>query len=438
MPKLIIPNTVELYSNDTRSLNRDESINRLFYNFRFLWLLEPDDIILLPEMPPKKYLGYVAAIKNICSGSIHVLDYQTGMDTTISSALANTALRQRLKKVISASSMWCIQACYFNPAIIDLADALSIPVSQQRRELTNRNYYQRINSKYEFRCLASLNNIPIPQGEICSSLDYLAIAIKQLIGVTGQVIVKEEYSASGRGNIGIALLHNKIFAGVNTILVIDRYEQAYSIAEQLWANKKKQSKHIIVEVYYPNTGSFTTQLWVPEKGKIPKVLYNAEIRMELTWAGVEIPAHRLSPAETNKLHLNSITIATILQKQGYQGYLCCDAIRLQDGSILFTEINVRPGAETNAHFLANAIFGPDYMLLTTLITRKGLSIRSFEKTYEQLKSNNLLLKPGMKSGVVISTIEEKYSGQMECLFAAPDIASAYEMEKQVIEMFKTC
>jgi hypothetical protein len=124
-----------------------------------------------------------------------------------------------------------------------------------------------------------------------------------------------------------------------------------------------------------------------------------------------------------------------MQERGYLGYLCCDAILTDDDKILFTEINVRPGAETHAYVLAQHLFGEGYENKMIVLTRNGLKTDSFINTYNELKDKNLLLSNDDEAGIVLLTVDDTNSKQFEYLVAAPDLKIAYTLEKKLSNLF---
>lgn len=432
MPKLIIPNAYELYQSNATTLTQDVINARYFYNLRFLWLLEPGDAILLPKPPTKGFLSYLAKIKQIDPDTLHLVILENKHASLNSAALSDPILIAQLREIITAPSKWSIQACYFNQEIAALAEKLHLTLNSEWKKLIESDFIHRINSKAEFRKIAISNNIPIPEGTVCSSQEDLANSLRNLLKITGQVIIKQEYNASGRGNIGISFSKNQHFVGVIKTIIIENDQGINEIAHQLWSEHINSENNLFVaEVYYPNKGTFTAQFWSPQIGEEPALVSHSEILMESRWVGVQIPPQTLLPERTKTLITYSKQFACILQELGYQGYLCCDAILTNDDKIVFTEINVRPGAETHAYVLAKHLFGEDYKDKMIVSTRNGLKIDSFIKTYQQLEEENLLLNSKTNTGIVLLTVDDIASKQLEYLIAAPDSKNTFALEEKL-------
>jgi hypothetical protein len=432
MPKLIIPNAYELYQDGVASLTQDEINARYFYNLRFLWLLKPGDAILLPKQPAKGFLSYLAEIKQMNPETLHLVILDNKHASLNSAALSDSNLIMQLREIITSPSEWSIQACYFNQEIAALAEKLQLPISPEWKALVESDFIRNANSKAEFRKISINNNIPIPEGIVCLNQEALASSLKNLLKITGQVIIKQEYNASGKGNIGVSFSKNHHFVGVIKTIILKEDQCINEIAHQLWVeHTNSRNTQLIVEAYHTNKGSFTAQFLTPRREQEPTLLGYSEILMESRWVGVQIPPRALSPEQTKTLITYSKQFACIMQERGYQGHLCCDAISTNDDKILFTEINVRPGAETHAYILALHLFGFGYEDKIIVFTRNGLKTDSFLNTYKKLKDKNLLLNNGNNAGIVLLTVDDTDSQQFEYLIAAPDVKSASELEKKL-------
>lgn len=436
MPKLIIPNAYELYQSRDISLTQDQINTRYFYNLRFLWLLEPGDAIILPKQPAKGFLSYLGKIKKINIDTLHVIILEEKYVSLDSNIFSDLNLIAQLQSIITSPWKWRVEACYFNREIEILAEKLQIGLNLEWKMCIDSDYVRQANSKAEFRKLSINNNIPIPEGAVCSNQQELAVSLQHFLKVTGQVIIKQEYNASGKGNIGISF-SSQHFVGVVKTIMLNKDQCINQITEQLWMDYTNSlTKLLIIEVYYPNKGSFTAQFFSPPRGQRVALLGYSEILMEGRWVGVQMPPRELSQEQTKALIAYSKQYACIMQERGYQGYLCCDAILTNDDRILFTEINVRPGAETHAYVLAQYLFGVDYQKKMVVSTRNGFQTDSFLNLYQKLEDKNLLFKSGDAAGVVLLTIDDAYSRQFEYLVVARDLEGVYSLEKELNSMLQ--
>lgn len=436
MPKLIIPNALDLNQPEDYQNTQEEAVARQFYNMRFLWLLDPGDLILLPKSPSTEFISYLAEVKQIDPNDLSIIEWENNFNAPTAMALKNPNLIKRMQKYISRSRLWSIQTCFFNQSILNLAHNLNIHIDQKWRDFALNNFCRYLNSKAEFRKLSENHDIPVPEGEICNTWQELSKAILGILPLTGQLIIKQEFNAGGRGNIGIAINSNLNFIGVTKIIYISTDQHIDVLSKKIWNTFINDINHqLIVEAYYPNTGTFTVIFCIPTLGHEPRLLNYSEIRMESTWVGVQTPAHALSKDQTKKLVTTAGKYAYLLQEQGYQGFICCDAIRTCDNQILFTEVNVRPGAETHAHVLATHLFGDDYYQHKTLLTRNGIKIESFDDIHRTLKKQGLLFNKQRQCGMVFLTVEDLYAKQGEYLVVGKDLSEACKIEKQVLDLF---
>jgi hypothetical protein len=432
MPKLIIPNAYELYQFDSASLTQDEINARYFYNLRFLWLLESGDAILLPKLPAKGFLSYLVKLKKIDPDSLHVVILDDKHISLNSGVFTDANLITQLQKIIRDPSEWNIQTCYFNQEIALLAEKLRLPLALEWKMFIESDSVRQANSKAEFRDMSIKNNIPIPEGIVCRSEETFATSLKYFLKITGQVIIKQEYNASGKGNIGISFSQDQHFVGVIKTIILKKDQCINKVASNLWSTYNNlRNALFIVEVYYPNKGTFTAQFLVSSRELEPVLVNYSEILMGSRWVGVQIPPSTLSSTQIKDLIKHSKQFAYLMQMRGYQGYLCCDAILTHDNKIIFTEINVRPGAETHAYVLAQHLFGVGYEDRMVVLTRNGLKTDSFINTYQHLSDNNLLLNSDNNTGIILLTVDDTDSKQFEYLVAAPDLKSAHALERKI-------
>lgn len=423
MPKLIIPNAYELYQPDSLFLTQDDINSRYFYNLRFLWLLEAGDAIILPKCPNYVFLNYFAKVKKLDLNTINIVVLNEKHASLNSNALSDDDLIESLRSIISIPSNWKLQTCYYNHSIFKLSLKLGIPVKPQYKDLIKTDFIKCINSKVFFRKIATENSIPASEGVVCATEKELLLSLRRLLKQTGQVIAKQEYNASGKGNIGIGIKANQSFVGVIKQMIIQLDQSIEKVANDLWSS----SNHIL-EVYYPNTGTFTAQYWSPAQGE-PVLINYSEILMESRWVGIQMPPRLISQKHTEELIEYSKKLAQIIQAQGYEGYLCCDAILTHDDRIVFTEINVRPGAESHAYVLTEHLFGKIDKNKIVIQTHNMNINHSFREIYQQLNENSLLINDRNNFGVVVLTVDDD-SHKLEYLIAAPDCVSAQRLKLQ--------
>jgi hypothetical protein len=86
--------------------------------------------------------------------------------------------------------------------------------------------------------------------------------------------------------------------------------------------------------------------------------------------------------------------------------------------------------------LAQHLFGKGYEDKMIVLTRNGLRTNSFINVYQKLKEKNLLLNNENRTGIVLLTVDDTDSKQLEYLVAASDLVSAYALEKKINNIFE--
>lgn len=429
MLKLIIPNVLDNKRFEGDPIEEDDLLMGVYTSRRWLWLMNPHDAIILPNHPPKEVIDYIVEIKQIDPINIVVLEKDPKL--VVSESLRAPSLLSHLKKIVKNPSSWVIDPFFYTPAVIDLAEELGISIPTKWRALVRQNFYQRVNCKSYFRQLSIAHDIPIPTGEVCGSAKQLATAIKKFLPETGQVIVKQDFSAGGAGNIGLSTNPKTLFTGISKQIAL---QDANQTARDLWAAYTSLANNqLIAEVYYPNRGVFTCDIYIPYSSSEKLRLINyGEIRMDNNWIGGEIPPHRLDPSLVDGFVSVTLKLGSLLQEQGYYGYMCSDAILTENNQLVMTEINARQSGFLHADTLARHLFGPAYMDQVTLLLRKDVKIGSFEKAYRSLKEAGLLFQSnGRKTGVIFLTV---YDIRAEFLIIAPDSSSAHDLESAFLKI----
>lgn len=431
--KLIIPNVLDNKRYEGQVITKQDLAVGIFTSRRWLWLMEPNDVIILPDQPSQDIIDYIAEIKQFDPNLLTIVTLKKDPKLVVSESLRDHSLISHLKTIIKQHSSWEIDPFYYTPAVLDLAEHLGIHVQPKWSSLVRQNFCHRVNGKAYFRQLSIAHNIPIPAGEVCASKLQLAMTIKKLLPKTGQLMVKQDFSAGGAGNIGLSKDPNATFTGTTNQITVEDIEKA---SNDLWsAYTSLANNQLIVEVYYPNRGVFTVEVYIPSNNEEIKVLYDAEMRMDPHWIGGEIPAHRLDPSLVNELISVTLKIGKILQSEGYYGYMCTDCILTNNNQLLLTEINVRQSGFLHLDILGRHLFGDDYTSKVTLLHRKDVEIGSFSKAYQVLKNEGLLFKVNnKKSGVILLTA---YDTRAEFLVVAPDSSSAYGLETAFLKRLKS-
>lgn len=437
MPKLIIPNLVS--TEIVNDIPPADYYKLIFYCYRYMWLLEAGDIIILPADPGKAFLEYICEIKGFKRDDFHIIILDKPQ-CLVGEVLRNQDLLKQLKQLINKAPKadWSLRPYYFNDDILWLAHELKIKDKLIENVKSPVDTIKLWNSKSEFREIAQKCGAPLAEGVLCKKKDDLIKAIKELTGTTGHLIIKQIYSGGCYGNIGITINEDfKSMPGANKVFhlkEVNNVEEIKEITENLWSILVNElNSHLVAEVYYPNSLSITTEMWIPPKreGK-PQLLNYCEQRMEPQWVGLEMPPHQLKT--DSEFFTYSPKIGEYLQDRGYTGYISCDAIKTETDKIVFNEINVRLSAVTHIHKLLSSLLGQNYYKEHTFLTRNDIKkISSFQELKNQLEQHNLSYSSSTQTGVIILFVDEQYKNNTEYLIVAPTRELAYQIESELQE-----
>lgn len=431
MPDLFIPNAYELYVDTHKPLSVKEVLARVFYDLRFIWLLHEGDVILLSRNPMDEYLDYVCHVRQINRSSLNIIVVDNKNVILRDISKINLNIINQLKMVIKLPDEWNVVTCYFNKEMVKLAEMLTIPVNKAMRQLVANDLIRQMNSKIEFRMMSDKYQLPIPQGIVCASVSELVDGIAQLIPMTRQLMAKQALNASGKGNIGLATDSNQRFNGAGRVYLLS-HDNMHELAQKVWHSPCHHvGDKMILEVYYPNKGTYTVQRKITDYSHNTCVTDYSEIMMQTTWGGVTFPPDYLEECSKTELLMGAEKYFDLIQSYGFRGYLSCDAILLNDGRILFTEINMRPGAETHAYELARCLCGDVYDGGRHIVFRRSKKTVTFRQLCSKLSKSGLLFSHGKKSGIVILTADDAVINELEYLVIAQTKREADYLESRL-------
>lgn len=432
MPKLIIPNL-------------------LIWPARMLWVTEPDDILLLNEIPDNNFIKYVCDIKNTSLNSFHILPIlksNLSLERLSASDVLEEAMIAELKKIIQLPHEWTLYPIMLNSTMIKLMDKLGMTVSKKLRILDQTHILEQLNDKKFFRSIALKKGILHAKGLICESEIGLKNAFLKYIPITGQLIVKQRYNGGGFGNIGVGI-NNNFFYGVHKVYLLKNNEDM--IAKEIWHTYiDDQNKNLIVEVYYPNSGTISAIMEIDQDINQIKLLNTTRILYEEIFTNQSIlssvimgawqPALNTSVATMMDLISGSYLLAEYIKELGYHGLMSCDVIQLNDQSALFTEINVRCGGETHINYLLSKLFGSENV---NKIMNVSSSISCHKITFthllDLLKKNDLSFQLETRQGIIILVFnnDAHTKTEIEYLVIGDSPTTIIGMQKKFLEKLHT-
>lgn len=424
MPQLIIPNSYDVHL----TLDKNETQKYKSRNWRYIWLMNANDAIIVPDDPAKGFLDYFADLKKESHNKFQFIL----IDEVVSKEFLTTnSLIKKLKKIIIDPESWTVNPFYYNRAIVFLTENLNLFVYDKLKKLINENILHDMNSKVEFRKFAAICDIPIPKGYVCHSKQEFKSAITNLFSNTHQIIIKKYFSGGGQGNIGVGLKSTR-FSGTAKNLFVNSSTELEEIADQIWSQEINElNQTLIVEIFYPNCRAFTCEMFIPRDNNYPEILNYGELRhTQKSIVGIETPSDALKPYHICELLNYSLRLAQLLQTLGYSGYMSCDAIKTENNELLLTEINARMSGAMPAYALAEHFFGKEYINKITFLSR-FIKISSFMQAYKVLKREKLLFNN--ECGVIFVYANDSIK-EAEILVIAQSSKKAYDIERRAIKI----
>lgn len=424
MQQLIIPNSYDVHL----SLNKEETKKYKSRNWRYIWLMNAGDAIIVPDDPVKGFLDYFADIKKEPHSKFQFVLIEEVVSEEL---LIAPSLIKKLKKVIVNPKNWVVNPFYYNRAIVLLNESLNLFMREKFKKLINENVLHDMNSKIEFRKFAAICDIPIPKGYVCRSLHDFKSAAINLFSKTQQIIIKKYFSGGGQGNIGIGLKSTR-FSGTAKNFFINSSADLESVVNQIWSQEVDElNQTLIVEIFYPNSRAFTCEMLIPRDNNYPEILNYGELRhTQKSIVGIETPSDALKSYHICELLDYSLRLAKLLQTLGYNGYMSCDAIKTENKELLLTEINARMSGAMPAYVLAEHFFGKEYINKITFLSR-FIKIPSFMQAYRLLKKEKLLFNN--ECGVIFVYANDSIK-EAEILVIAQSSKKAYDIERRAIKI----
>lgn len=452
MPQLVIGNVTSeyMFGCTLESFGDKGTRKQHAISTRTAWLLDNGDAMLTHRPLTPEFRTYLASVLSLDLTSITFLSMDP-QDRTAAFMDQDTLLAddmiERLRKLVDPT--WTLNPYLYDRTIATLARALGLDASDSRAEFFAQGGSDVFNSKSFFRIWATGLGVPMAPGQVCRNRTALACAVADLLPHTGSVIVKEDFSASGYGNVLFTTDASVPALGATTVHVVDGSISPHSI-EALLADSfpavgqvrgfspGMRPSETIVEVYYPNSRTLYSEVEIGDPPTRPSVLNYGDMRMEPVWNGFAVPPVAL-PAEAESEMLDwSVTMAAYLQQTGYRGYLNCDSILTADGRLLFNEVNARVGGCTHMHIAAQRVLGDDYLQRYTLLTRNDLHVSSFEKTAWAIEQDPLLNGKEGTSGALLLVDDVPYTGTVQYLVYGESVPAAQTAEKRLHEIATSC
>ncbi|MFF1405025.1 hypothetical protein [Streptomyces sp. NPDC058294] len=440
MPQLIIGNTTAEYTGvQARDLGAKAIHKQHAVSTRTAWLLNDGDVFLSSRPLTDAFRTYLTTTLGLNPDTIAFLTPEhptTEIGFLDSDQLLDPALSEQLRRWVTQPGQWTVVPYIHDRATAQLSDRLGLSAA------ANPPFFAQggsdaFNSKFYFRIWATGLGVPVAPGRSSSTPTMTISAVRDLLGHTGSVIVKQDNAASGRGNLLVTTDRETPGIGVATTCHVPADADESTLRSLLTPHLNTGRAETVIEAYYPHSRVLYSEVAIGEPSSAPTILNWGDMRMEPTWNGFAVPAVDL-PVDAQNLMLDwSLTMGRYLQTTGYRGYLNCDSILTPDGQILFNEVNARIGGCTHMHFAAQRVLGPGYMDRYTLLTRNDLHVTSFEKLAWTI-SHDPHLDGSNGSGALLLVDDVPYTGTVQYLVYGPTPAAAAQAENRLNETATTC
>lgn len=451
MPQLVIGNVTSeyMFGCSLESFGAKGAHKQHAISTRTAWLLEDGDAMLTHRPLTPEFRSYLASVLNLGPDSVTFLSMDELHPTTSfmdQGSLLSPEVVGRLRELVDES--WSLAPYLYDRSIATLARTLDLNSPEKNPPFFAQGGSDAFNSKSFFRIWATGLGVPVAPGQVCRNREAIAHAVVELLPHTGSVIVKEDFSASGYGNVLFTQDASIPALGATTTHVVASTVSPETVKELLAFSFPAVDRvrdfpvglrpsETIVEVYYPHSRTLYSEVEVTDSPTAPVVLNYGDMRMEPVWNGFAVPPIAL-PQHAQETMLDwSVTMAGYLQRTGYRGYLNCDSILTADGTIIFNEVNARVGGCTHMHFAARRVLGHDYLQRYTLLTRNDLQVESFEKLAWAIEQDEQLSGRNGVSGALLLVDDVPYTGTVQYLAYGDNAATAAETERRLHNLAST-
>jgi hypothetical protein len=439
VPQLVLGNVTSeyMFASPLTGFSRKEAHKQHAISTRTAWLLEDGDAMLAHRRLTPDFRDYLVSLLGLDAAALTFLTPDGPEEGTFLDARTALAgpLLERLRETVGPD--WTLTPYLYDRTVAVLADRLGLsPAAPAFFAQGGSDFF---NSKSFFRAWATGTGIPVARGEVCRSRGATARAVRELLPHTGSVIVKQDFSASGYGNVLFTTDADVPSIGASARHVMDPDASAGDIEAALAASfpvveevrdfpTGLRPSEAVVEVYHPHSRTLYSELLLPDPPGEPVLLDHGDMRMEPVWNGFAIPPVALAAEAEQRMLDASLAMARTIRQLGYRGYLNCDSIVTPAGEVLFSEVNARVGGCTHVHAAARRLLGDSYQRSHTVLTRNDLPVQDFAKLAWAI-DHDPRLSPDGDSGAVILVDDSPYNHTAEYLVYDRGPEAAEETER---------
>jgi Pre ATP-grasp domain/PGM1 C-terminal domain len=389
---------------------------------RSLWFAEPGDVVLVPEPVDEQFRRYVADVRGFSPDAMEIVVPDSAP------ACFDAWLLRHLRQAIDRNGVDGVWPYYFDRSVCELIDRLGVPVDPAMYAYAAQGGVERLNSKAEFRILATRAEVPLAPGRIVTDPETLAAEVWRTVAGGSNAIVKEDCHVGGLGNEIVSAAHGVRPIGARGVSVCRDEREVRAFTDRLWnAGEGKRPRRFVVERYAPDSRSIYAGLSI---GDTTASVYGiGEMRMTPIINGLVAygPAARLPGFDD--FVSSAVRLGQSVQALGYRGQLSVDGVVTPSGPMFLTEFNARSGGATHNHCLLRRMVDPAGMGDRLLLDRRRCDLPPLAMVVAALHSAGLLYDAASRTGVLV-TVHDGGAGQQtgELCVAATDLSTAEEIE----------
>lgn len=428
-------------SSYSREIEIQENL-RLSEHDLFSFTGKSNVLLILPKYPSSGYMRYVQDFSQNPKFKISATKIHTGEickdvlhDKEILEAIDNISKESEKVSLIS----YCVSRQFLDLAI-DLKNEypnLYLSESPDEADSWTVDFY---GSKSGIRQLSQQSGADEPDFKMANGL--ISFGIENTAKIAAKMYTK---------NGGVVIKTNKGHSGAG-LLIFRPHDlpKSYEACEKTILENLSEEKYwrlfpIILEKFIePNCsiggGYPNVEFKIHKNGKV-EFLYYCAVRVtdRGVFKGIEIHNDVLSDQVAAQIVNTGFFVGEKLAQQGYRGYFDIDFIVAKNGNIYVTESNTRRTGGTHVYYLAQDLFGKDFMYETYTLSANIYQINSKSR----LDNSRLftLLKPVLfdrkkKEGLVITGTSLLEQNSFGYIIFGKNKFRALKIEKEMESLIK--
>jgi len=173
------------------------------YCVRFLFCLEPGDLLISPVAIPEGFLAYVRRVlgRPDTDAMVLLLERRSRPYGLAASVLEDRGLRDRLARLGRAGG-WVLEPYVESRRVVELSKATGLPTDKTHPDFILNGTILKLNDKGYFRDLASRLGVPVMPGRLARDRASIEAALEE-VGreAPGRLFLKKTRYGGGMGNL---------------------------------------------------------------------------------------------------------------------------------------------------------------------------------------------------------------------------------------------